>query len=83
MTIRYQPRGVCSRGMDIELEEGIIRSIRIDGGCQGNLQGLARLAEQRPAAEVISLLEGIRCGMKKTSCPDQLAKALKSALETA
>ncbi len=82
MTIRYQPRGVCSRGMDIELEEGIIRSVRIDGGCHGNLQGLARLAEQRPAAEVISLLEGIRCGMKKTSCPDQLAKALKSALET-
>ena len=82
MTIRYQPRGVCSRSMDIELEEGIIRSVRIDGGCQGNLQGLARLTEQRPAAEVISLLEGIRCGMKKTSCPDQLAKALKSALET-
>ena len=82
MTIRYQPRGVCSKGIDIELEEGIIRSVRIDGGCHGNLQGLARLAEQRPAAEVISLLEGIRCGMKKTSCPDQLAKALKSALET-
>lgn len=82
MTIRYQPRGVCSKGMDIELEEGIIRSVLIDGGCHGNLQGLARLTEQRPAAEVISLLEGIRCGMKKTSCPDQLAKALKNALET-
>jgi len=81
MTIRYHPRGVCSRGMAIEVEEGIIQSIRIDGGCAGNLQGLARLAEQRPAAEVISLLEGIRCGMKKTSCPDQLAKALKNAFE--
>ena len=82
MTIRYQPRGVCSRGMDIEVEEGIIRSVHIEGGCNGNLQGIARLAEQRPAAEVIPLLEGIRCGMKKTSCPDQLAKALKNALET-
>ncbi len=82
MTIRYQPRGVCSKGMAIEVEEGIIRSVRIDGGCHGNLQGLARLAEQRPAAEVIALLEGIRCGMKKTSCPDQLAIALKNAFKT-
>jgi uncharacterized protein (TIGR03905 family) len=67
--------------MAIEVEEGIIQSIRIDGGCAGNLQGLARLAQQRPVVEVISLLEGIRCGMKKTSCPDQLAKALKQAFE--
>lgn len=82
MTIQYQPRGVCSRGMTIEVEEGVIRSIRINGGCDGNLQGLARLAEQRPVAEVIPLLEGICCGMKKTSCPDQLSKALKNALVT-
>lgn len=82
MTIRYQPRGVCSRGMAIEVEEGVIQSIRIEGGCDGNLRGLTRLAEQRPAAEVIALLEGIRCGGKKTSCPDQLAQALKKALAT-
>ncbi|MBP1758465.1 MAG: hypothetical protein H6Q61_714 [Firmicutes bacterium] len=80
MTIRYRPKGVCSRDMTIEVEKGMIQSIHIDGGCSGNLQGLARLAEERPVAEVIPLLAGIRCGLKKTSCPDQLAKALQSAL---
>ena len=73
-----KPKGVCSRRIDFDLEDGVVRDIRFEGGCHGNLQGLARLAEGREAAEVIRLLNGIRCGDKKTSCPDQLAKALKS-----
>ena len=68
MTITYTPTGVCSRKMTIEVDEGIIRSVEVLDGCNGNLQGISRL------------MEGIRCGRKSTSCPDQLAQALKTAL---
>lgn len=80
MIIHYRPRGVCSRSMTIDVEEGVIRSLQVEGGCSGNLQGLARLVEGMPAKEAIRRLEGIRCGMKSTSCPDQLAQALKQSL---
>lgn len=80
MTIRYRPRGVCSSLLEIEVEEGIVRSIQVMGGCSGNLQGIARLVEGMPVEEVVRRLEGIRCGMKATSCPDQIAQALKQAL---
>lgn len=80
MVIDYQPKGVCSRRMLIEVENGVVRSMQVQGGCHGNLQGISKLVEGMEVQEVIARLEGIRCGMKATSCPDQLAKALKETL---
>ena len=78
MQYSYRPRGVCSQEMDFEIEDGVVRNLRVLGGCSGNLQGIARLVEGMPVDEVIKRLEGVRCGFKPTSCPDQLAKALKA-----
>ena len=80
MTIDCTPRGVCSQRFVIQVEDGVIRSLQVAGGCSGNLQGISRLVEGMPVKEAIARLEGIRCGMKPTSCPDQLAQALKAAL---
>ena len=77
MMYSYRPRGVCSQRMEIETEDGKIRSLSVLGGCDGNLQGVARLVEGMEIDEAIRRLEGIRCGSKPTSCPDQLAQALK------
>ena len=76
MTIQYKPKGVCSRLMNIEVEDGVIRHVEVVGGCNGNLQGVARLMEGMTPAD--ARLDGIRCGSKDTSCPDQLAQALKT-----
>ena len=73
--------GTCSRRIDIELEDGIVRSVAFTGGCHGNQQGIASLVRGMKAGEVVARLEGIDCGGKGTSCPDQLAKALKNALK--
>lgn len=81
MTYTYQPRGVCSRKMTVELDDGIIRDVRIEGGCSGNLQGISRLVIGMSAREAIQRMKGIRCGGKPSSCPDQLALALEQALE--
>lgn len=82
MTYTYTPRGVCSRRMTVELtEDGVIENVRIDGGCSGNLQGISRLIKGMKAEEAIARMEGISCGGKPTSCPDQLSKALRKALE--
>ncbi len=78
MTIQYKPKGVCSRLMNIEVEDGVIRHVEVVGGCNGNLQGVARLMEGMTPADAIARLDGIRCGSKDTSCPDQLAQALKT-----
>lgn len=83
MKFTYRPRGVCSQLMEIEIEDGVLRSLSVMGGCDGNLKGIARLVEGMEVEEVIRRLEGVRCGRKPTSCPDQLAKALKLALEQA
>ena len=80
-TVQFTPRGVCSRGIEIDLEDGIIRAVRFSGGCSGNTQGVAALANGMDADELIERLGGIRCGFKSTSCPDQLAKAVAKALE--
>ena len=80
MTIDYVPRGVCSRHIRIELEDGVIEQVKVTGGCSGNLQGLSSLLQGMEAGEAVRRLEGIRCGMKATSCPDQIAQALKTAL---
>ena len=82
MTYTYTPRGVCSRRMVVELSDsGIIENVRIDGGCSGNLQGISRLVVGMKAEEAIARMEGISCGGKPTSCPDQLAQALRKAME--
>ena len=74
----YQTSGVCSRQIDIELDENnVITECRYTGGCHGNTQGVAALVIGMTAEEAIKRLSGIRCGMRSTSCPDQLAKALK------
>lgn len=78
--MHYTPSGVCSQGIDFELEEGIVKNVRFTGGCSGNTQGVAALIQGMPAEEAIRRLKGLRCGFKSTSCPDQLAKALESAL---
>ena len=77
MTIEYRPKGTCSRKMTVDVEQGIIRSVQIEGGCSGNLQGISRLVEGMAVDEAIRRMEGIRCGFKSTSCPDQLAQALR------
>ncbi len=79
MTINYVPRGVCSRNITIELKDDVIESVKVVGGCSGNLQGLSSLLRGMRREDAIQRLEGIRCGMKSTSCPDQIAKALKTA----
>ncbi len=78
-TISYRPRGVCSQKMEIDVEDGVIQAVRVLGGCSGNLKGISSLLKGMDVEEAISRLEVIRCGRKPTSCPDQLAQALKSA----
>ena len=81
MTYTYTPRGVCSRKMTVELENGVIKSVNVEGGCNGNLQGISRLVVGMDAQEAIRRMRGIQCGFKPTSCPDQLATALEQALQ--
>ena len=81
MRLEYRPRGVCSQRIEIDVEDGLVQDVQFTGGCSGNLQGISRLVKGMPVEEVISRVEGIRCGFKPTSCPDQLAKALKQCLE--
>lgn len=77
MEFAYKTKGTCSTLILINVEGDTVKSVRYQGGCNGNLQGIARLVEGMKVDEVIARLEGIRCGFKPTSCPDQLAKALK------
>lgn len=76
--MRYQPKGVCSSAIDIEVADGIIQSVKFTGGCNGNLQGISSLVKGMKVEDAIERLKGIRCGFKATSCPDQLACALES-----
>ena len=78
---KYTPRGVCSRQFEIDVEDGIIKSLVIHGGCAGNTKGICALVKGRSAKEVIEALKGIPCGPKPTSCPDQVARALEAILE--
>ncbi|MCD8085276.1 MAG: TIGR03905 family TSCPD domain-containing protein [Clostridiales bacterium] len=80
MKISYQPKGVCSRLMNIEVEDGVIQNLEVIGGCNGNLKGISALVKGMKVEDAISRMEGIRCGFKSTSCPDQIAQALKQAL---
>ena len=76
----YQTKGVCSRAIDIEIDNGIVAKVTYHGGCSGNTQGVAALVQGMKVEEAVERLSGIRCGMKSTSCPDQLATALKEYL---
>lgn len=80
MQYTYVPQGVCSREMRVDVENGIVKSAQIIGGCSGNTQALCRLVEGLKAEDAIAKIGGIRCGFKNTSCPDQLSKALRKAL---
>lgn len=80
MKTTYRPSGVCSKQYVTELENGVIKSLTITGGCNGNLKGLSALLTGKKAEEMIPLLRGIKCGAKPTSCPDQISYALEEAL---
>jgi uncharacterized protein (TIGR03905 family) len=76
----YKTKGTCSTQIDIDVEGGIIKSVAFTGGCNGNLQGVSRLVEGMKCEDAILKLRGIRCGMKPTSCPDQLSYAIEQAM---
>ena len=78
MHYSYRPRGVCSQKFDFELEDEKIVSLAVTGGCDGNLKGISKLLAGMEIDEAVRRMEGIECGFKKTSCPDQIAKALKA-----
>ncbi len=80
MTINYTTKGTCSRQINIEVEDGIVTSCEFIGGCNGNLKGICKLVTGMKVEDVIAKIEGTTCGPKSTSCPDQLAQALKQAL---
>lgn len=83
MTYSYKTKGTCSQKIDIELADDgkTILDVKFTGGCNGNLKGIAALVKGKKADEIIESLEGIKCGFKQTSCPDQLAQALKKIQE--
>lgn len=81
MQFECKTKGTCSQRIYFRIEDGRVYDVEFLGGCNGNLQGIGKLVEGMPVDEVISRLDGIRCGMKPTSCPDQLANALKKAKE--
>ena len=78
MQFSYKTNGVCSRSIKIDVEDGIVKEVRFEGGCNGNTKGISALVEGMKVEDVIKKLEGIKCGFKNTSCPAQLAQALKS-----
>lgn len=77
MKFTYKTNGVCSRSIDIEVEDNIVKNVSFFGGCNGNLKGIGELVKGMSVDDVISRLDGIKCGFKNTSCPAQLAEALK------
>ena len=80
MQYEYKTKGTCSQRIIFEIEDGKVKNVQYMGGCNGNLKGIGSLVEGMDAEEVITRLEGTTCGFKSTSCPDQLARALKEAI---
>ncbi len=80
MQYEYKTKGTCSRSILFDIENGKVKNVQFIGGCNGNLKGIGALVEGMDVQDVISRVEGIHCGMKSTSCPDQLAQALKEAV---
>lgn len=81
MKITYKTQGTCSSHIEVDVEDGIVRDVNFWGGCNGNLQGISRLVKGMKVEDVLDKLEGVRCGNRPTSCPDQLCKALREATE--
>ena len=82
MQYEYKTKGTCSQKIFFEIEDGILKNVQFLGGCNGNLKGIGSLVDGMPVELVIQRLEGTTCGMKRTSCPDQLAQALKEAINS-
>ncbi|MBQ8684003.1 MAG: TIGR03905 family TSCPD domain-containing protein [Clostridia bacterium] len=80
MAYTYRTKGTCARSITFDIVDGLVSNVKFEGGCNGNTQGIARLIEGMSAEEAVRRMEGIQCGFKGTSCPDQLAKAIKEAL---
>lgn len=76
MKHNYKTKGTCSTNIELDVEDGVVKEVFFWGGCNGNLQGISRLVKDMPVDKIIETLEGIRCGGRATSCPDQLCKAL-------
>ena len=83
MVLKYKPKGTCSTMMEVDVEDGIVKSVKVTGGCSGNLQGISKLLPGMKAEDAIGRMAGIKCGFKPTSCGDQLALALEEALAQA
>ena len=81
MTYTYKTKGTCSTNIELEVEDGIVRNIAFWGGCNGNLKGITSLLKGMKAQDAIERMEGLTCGPRPTSCPDQVAQCLKEALE--
>ena len=81
MAYQYRTKGVCARNITFDIVDGKVTDVRFEGGCNGNTKGISSLIEGMPVEEAIRRMEGIKCGFKSTSCPDQLAKALKEVLD--
>ena len=79
MDYTYKPQGVCSRRIQFSVEDGVVRNVSFEGGCNGNSKGVAALVEGMKVEEAVRRMRGITCGYKSTSCPDQLARALELA----
>ena len=80
MRYRYETKGTCSKLIEFTVEDGIVKDVKYTGGCSGNLQGIAKLVDGMKVEDVIEKLKGIGCGMKSTSCPDQLSRALSEVI---
>ncbi|MBQ8318000.1 MAG: TIGR03905 family TSCPD domain-containing protein [Lachnospiraceae bacterium] len=78
--MNYKTKGTCSQAIDFDIKDGRVYNVKFYGGCNGNLKGIGALVEGMEVSEVVNRLEGTTCGFKNTSCPDQLAQALKSQL---
>jgi hypothetical protein len=83
MRYTFRNKGTCSVQVSFDIENGILKNVEFLGGCNGNLKGISKLCEGRSAREVADIIKGIRCGQKRTSCPDQLARAIEKALAEA
>ena len=81
MQFTYKTKGTCSQMISFDVNDNIVTNVQFYGGCNGNLKGIAKLVEGMNIDEIIARVEGVTCGMKSTSCPDQLAQALKAAKE--
>lgn len=79
--VTYNTSGVCPKSLNFEIVDGKVKNVSFKGGCNGNLQGISNLVDGLPVEDVIKKLKGVKCGMKSTSCPDQLAKALEEQIK--